>query len=332
MIVIHDSARILWLIVCICLFSSVSVWLYVWYKFYKHKHEQYFKIRGTILLHLFLILSGIYTCIETPWLVMHSWISQKIHRKDLTDRILSFSNISLADAAVWIMVIRFFKLFIDIQHSKESVKWKRQIDENYSNWILKYYPILGNAVKLSIIVSIFWCVEMLIGILIVIFDPNDEFHFRLSNWLFVLSCIWMVKIVLIIYWVAKTKGFNDYWYLAGEFKLILISMIVVVLIACVFVPLISLIIGNIDTQSLSPIIGAFWFPMCWYVMIIWVIRKNSQNSSAGNDGGDHDVQVADAKQAQAQLQTSEVMTSDGHRSKWQQVVSSLIETIESDTG
>ena len=89
MIIIHENTRIFWLTVCICMVLCVFPWIYVAYKFDKHKHEQYFKIRGTILLHSFLILSGIFTCIHTPWVVMHSWASGKIYTKDLTDRILS---------------------------------------------------------------------------------------------------------------------------------------------------------------------------------------------------------------------------------------------------
>ena len=185
-----------------------------------------------------------------------------------------------------IIVLRMFLQFVNTRRSEESSEWKKQLNPNYTTWVLKYYYILGNSSALLVFSFITTMIEVTITVFIVIlygFPFNEQNFNTVYHIVINISvAVWVCRFALIFLCVCKMGNFVDYWDIRKEFKYLLIMLAIFMGLGMTVVT-VAKHYGFIQS-TFTYITSGAWTIYSWYITTIWVIKRNKAKLNANKYG------------------------------------------------
>ena len=235
----------------------------------QHHKQEYFIKRGILLEWGFLISSLIVIGLLYPTLELSLGFGV------LSPKCESFLRFLILSGATYCGLTLFGRAllrYMNIRRNDSTIGWKSMLDVNYPKRIPKYYHIFGKPKKLFIVVTVFWIIEVIVGLLSFVMVGNVDI------WIECMLGLYCIKFFLIGYLIFGKNGrnFNDAWGLSNELRRI-------VYISCGSISL-DVALFFVDPRWFTPqnvlidvcrtLVFTVWTNGIWFVTVDWVIQDN----------------------------------------------------------
>lgn len=275
-----------------CFAVTFTSWLYCAVKLHRHIKKEYFVKRGPSLLIAYFYLSGININVTLPVgaMIATDFIFEDLDKKVIIIHGLIIISEFLAQSTAILLVLRLVLQFMQIRRSEDAVKWKKQIDPQYTSFALRYFAILGNQKKLFKIYQVIILSQLIVLLFLLMFlgfpfatDSEYQFESLVLSTMF-LAVIHIIVLTIAIYCGFRVRKFLDYWQIRNEFKKLMFLIVGTTILIIIFAGIVYYFELPILVLMVALLAVFIIFTIgTWYINVIWVIKVNKGKLDKNDD-------------------------------------------------